>query len=151
MRTLFVSLSLALVLGLTGCGGAGYRVVSSAHEVELTSQLAVAPTQNGSTGDPAAIAEVDHGLMQGLAASAPSHRFARGSAAPFTLQVALSQLEAREGGTLIAGEVTITNTRGTVVDEVHISFDHAGDRIAAGEELGRRVGHYLTHREGYHL
>ena len=148
MRTLVAT----LVILLAGCGASGYRVVYSAHEVELSEQLALAPISGQPDDDHSTLSAIDDGLARGLAASAPGHVFARGGEPrPFTLSVALSNVEAREGRTLIASEVTVVDRSGTVVDELAVSFENIGDGFAAGEELGRRIGHYLDHREGYHL
>ncbi len=144
---------LILMALLGGCGATEYRIVRSVHEVTLSREVALVRTSATVPADAALLAAIDDGLSRGLAASAPGHVFESGLTDPqFTLSVVLSQIDHRERGTTIAADVTIVETRGRrVVDEIEVSFDHPGEPAAAGEELGQRVGHYLHHREGYHL
>jgi hypothetical protein len=146
--TLVVSVALALAVG---CGSTRYRLVSSDHDVQLGEQVALSPVAHGATssGDRASF---DASLATALEDSTPDHQVQPHHAdAPYVVHVNVHELR-RDGARTVANTaVTVRDQDGNTVDELEIDFAVEADEGAAGAELGRRIGYYLTHREGNQL
>ena len=138
---------LALCLSLLGCGSIGYRVVSTDHAVRLGASVALSPISHaGGTGDPEGF---DASLARALEDTTPDHRVE--ADARYTIHVDVRELRREGERTIASSAVSIRDGRGQTVDELDVSFEVRADEAEAGAELGRRIGHFVTHREDHRI
>lgn len=143
-----LALSFALIVA-AGCGSTRYRVVASDHDVVLASSIALAPvTHTAAVADTNAF---DASLAAAVDDATPDHRIGAGLDAPHSIFVDVRELRHEGERTISTTEVSIKDRDGNTVDQLEIAFEVAADETAAGAELGRRIGYFITHREGHQI
>jgi hypothetical protein len=149
LRALTFLLALA---ALPGCGGPGYSVLRSDARVQFEPATWHVAAAEGAALDGAAF---DAGVERGLAEQAGGFSFTREAGAHphalrFTVESAAPAAEELEATVLVA----ILDRGGQSVGDLRMTVRAPGGGDAAagaiGEEVGRRVMHYVHNHELHH-
>jgi hypothetical protein len=147
-RMLGIAIGLVCLLAV-GCGSTRYRVLESNHDVVLGSTLSLQPVTH--TAAVADTGSFDASLASAVEDATPDHRVAADLDALHQVFVDVKTLRHDGERTLTTTEVAIRDRDGNTVDQLEIEFDIASDETGAGAELGRRIGYFITHREGHQI
>lgn len=151
-RAALVFLLLVVLAALPGCGGAGYTVLRADPRAEFEpATWHVAATETSTLSAPA----FDVGVDRGLAERAGDFRFTRDAGEhPHSLRLTVESAAPTSEGLEAIVLAAILDASGRSVGDLRMTVKAPGEgdgaASAIGEEVGRRVMHYVHNHELHH-